>query len=60
MGKSKKIDAELMEMGEDMFWEEFNTGEGEYKERYYVVDVRGGNVVVANARLMRKKKKAEV
>lgn len=57
---SKKIDSELMEMGEDMFWEEFNTGEGEHKERYYIVDVRGGDVIVANARLTREKKKVEV
>ncbi len=60
----KKIDAELMEMGEEMFWDEFETLEGAPNERYSVVRVdatgKRSEIVVTGARLVKKKRKARV
>lgn len=56
---SKKISDELMKMGEEMFWEEFNSQENS-ESRYIVVDTTGGELIVSNARLTKKKKKIRV
>lgn len=56
---SKKISDELMEMGEEMFWEEFNSQE-KPEDRYIVVDTTGDEIVVSNARFTKKKKKIRV
>lgn len=56
---ARKIDEELMEMGDEMFWEEFNSY-GEEETRYTVVDTKGGEIIVSGARLIKEKKKIEV
>ena len=56
---SKKIDDELMHLGDDMFWDEFESLE-QVEDRYVVVDTKVGEVVVSSARLTKEKKKIRV
>lgn len=56
---SKKISDELMKMGEEMFWEEFNSQE-KSDNRYIVIDTAGEELIVSNAKLTKKKKKIRV
>lgn len=55
---NKKLDEELMQMGEEKFWEEFNSRE-EAQANYVIVD-DNGEIVVQNARLIKEKKKVRV
>ena len=54
---SKDFDDELMDLGEEMFWDEFNQKEED--KRYVIVD-ENGEVVVSDARLTKRKKKIKV
>lgn len=54
---SKKISDELMAMGEEKFWEEFND---QQEEKKYVIVDENGEVIVTGAKLTKRKKKIRV
>lgn len=54
---TKKIDDEMMQMGEETFWDEFNKHEG---EKTYIVLDENQEVIVKGARITTKKKKIKV
>lgn len=56
----KKIGKELMEMADEVFWEEFQSLEEQEDQRYAVVDSKTGEVIITGLRLIKEKKKVEV
>ncbi|KKU88658.1 MAG: hypothetical protein UY18_C0010G0026 [Microgenomates group bacterium GW2011_GWF2_47_9] len=53
-----KIDPNLMQAGEEAFWDEFDSVER--GERYIVVDTKKNEVIASNARLIKRKKRTKV
>lgn len=56
---SQAIDPQLMKVGDQVFWEEFNQRENP-GDRYIVIDSKNNKVVVENVKLIRDKKKVRV
>ncbi len=58
MNSKVKIDPILMEVGDQVFWEEYN--QRDYPgERYVVLDTKKQEVVVQNVRLVRDMKRVK-
>jgi hypothetical protein len=55
----KKTDPALMEVADQVFWEEFNQTD-KPADRYIVIDSKNNTVVTQNARLIREVKKITV
>ena len=55
----KKTDPGLMEIADQIFWEEFNQID-KPADRYIVIDSKNNTVVTQNARLVREVKKIRV
>jgi hypothetical protein len=56
---NKKTDPGLMEIADQIFWEEFNQID-KPADRYIVIDSKNNTVVTQNARLVREVKKIKV
>lgn len=56
---NKKLNDELMALGEEVFWSEFNS-QDERDGRCVIVDGDSGRVVMSGVRLIKEKKKVKV